>query len=142
MRIFIHFTSAFDNIKYELLMTKLTLCGVRGGTSFRPVYSIANSEWNATPTQLKDVKSCVSQSMSLGPPLFILYFTYTLQVNTRVGYVPYRCDISICITGRDSNRIATLGNSFLYDINEWYITHFLTSNTKKKKTTIFMLKMR
>lgn len=141
--IFCDLSRAFDCVNLEKLLVILEKYGIRGApltwvstflkgrkqyVSVRSKNSNCVQEVNST---LTNTTMGVPQGSVLGPVLFILYLNsvYIEALNTK--FLAYADDISIIVTGKNSEEIQNNGNEILKKVSSYFKDHDLCFNAKK-----------
>ncbi|MFZ2538897.1 MAG: reverse transcriptase family protein, partial [Oscillospiraceae bacterium] len=139
--IFIDLSKAFDSLKHDILLKKLSHYGVRGIAQdwFRSY--LTNREQFVVVNGVRSSKSKiitgVPQGSILGPLLFLLYINDLCNASALLKFILYADDTNIFYSGNDINEMCNIVNSELKLVIEWFKVNRLSVNSKKTNFMIF-----
>lgn len=139
--VFIDYSKAFDYINHEILLKKLHTYGVRGvAQSLLQSYLYDRKQCVAIDNNIsssKLVTAGVPQGSVLGPFLFNVYINDVVQQDSNAVYVIYADDMSLFISGWDTNEIILKAERELSKLWHWSNANGLKINTNKSKAILF-----
>lgn len=139
--IFLDFKKAFDSIKHDILLKKLSEYGVRG-LALDLIRSYLTNRYQYTDTNhsksvLGEIKYGVPQGSILGPLLFLLYINDIGNIPFTPDIILYADDTNVFFSGENLHILQLQASKWLNNLSEWLIVNKLELNTKKTKYIIF-----
>ena len=141
LSVFIDFSKAFDCVKPELLMRKLSLYGVRGEQySFLKAYLLSRTQRVQFRDTLSDKKSIdlgIPQGSVNGPLFYLIFCNDLVNALPGIEVTMYADDTVLSLTGTDINQLIDIMNEYLCILSNWCEHNKLMINAKKTKAIIF-----
>lgn len=139
--IFLDFKKAFDSIKHEILLQKITEYGIRG-SSLNLIRSYLSNRFQYTDmkhskSEMGKINYGVPQGSILGPLLFLLYINDIVNVPLTADIILYADDTNVFFSGQDISSIEKQANLWLNNLSLWLKINQLELNIKKTKYIIF-----
>ena len=136
--IYVDLSKAFDTINYDILLDKLSYCGI-SGTALKLLknYLLDKKQYvvyNNCNSNLVNVTTSVPQGSILGPLLFSISINNLIHVTDKLKFIMYADDTTIYFSLEDfdpTTRERDI-NSELEKINIWLKLNKLSLNVKKK----------
>ena len=145
--LFLDLSKAFDCVDFEILITKLYRCGIRGlplrlienYLNNRKQYVSLITKNGEIRSDLRDVNIGIPQGSILGPLLFLIY-VYDLIVTHKDSFlVQFADDTSLAIKGKNYTALIKLAQEFINEINQWFSINKLKLNASKTNIVNFQL---
>lgn len=142
--VFIDLKKAFDTVSHNILIKKLSDCGVKSNAlnifksyllNRQQIIKIGDSQ-----STTKQINYGVPQGSILGPLLFLIYINEISQIGLSGDITLYADDTSLFYFGHTINAILTTVQKDLDRVNEWFQQNLLTINTNKTNYIIFAAK--
>ena len=140
LSIFVDFTKAFDTVRHDILVNKLSHYGIRGTVNnwfldylSNRTQSIKISD-NISTT--RNINYGVPQGSVLGPILFLIYINDLPQIFNNIKVKLFADDATLYLFGRDLTNVFQKANQDLYIFYNWCLSNRLSVNLNK---TFFML---
>ena len=132
--IFLDLSKGFDCVNHKILLEKLKFYGIRGlALDFfksyltdRQQYTVVNGKMSC----LQTILCGVPQGSVLGPLLFLIY-TNDICHATNFLICLFADDTCLQISHSNLQRLATICNTELVKIDDWFRANLLTTNEKK-----------
>lgn len=135
------FCKAFDSIKHEILINKLSYYGIRGiSLALLESYLSNRSQYvvvNNVKSGLEYIKYGVPQGSILGPILFLLYINDIVSIPGTPEIILYADDTSVFFSAHDLSTVVTTVNQWMENLSQWLTANQLALNVKKSKYIIF-----
>ena len=139
MGIFIDFSKAFDTIKHEILLSKLSHYGIRGIALDLICDYLTNRKQfvfydNDCYSQLSDISIGVPQGSVLGPLFFIIYVNDIIScMDDSVKIILFADDTNIFISASTAEELYRKANMVLFKLKNYIDANYLHINLKKSK---------
>lgn len=138
--VFLDISKAFDSVNHQLLLTKLSLYGIRGPALLllksylknRTQYTVVGS----TKSSTSPVLSGVPQGSVLGPFLFILFIN-DLPLITTLKTTLFADDACLSYAHDSPSHIESLVNKELEKVCKWMSNNKLNLNVEKTNFVLF-----
>ena len=139
--LFLDLSKAFDSVKHDILLKKLSFYGIRGiplqwlesYLSNRKQYVV----YNSVNSDMEDVKCGVPQGSILGPLLFLVYINDLSLQSDVLKNVLFADDANFLVQGKNIDVLVHNLNRELLRISEWFKCNKLSVNVKKTKVMLF-----
>ena len=132
--IFLDLSKGFDCVNHKILLEKLKFYGIRGlALDFFKSYLTDRQQYtvvNGTMSCLQTILCGVPQGSVLGPLLFLIY-TNDICHATNFLICLFADDTCLQISHSNLQRLATICNTELVKIDDWFRANLLTTNEKK-----------
>lgn len=139
--LFLDFKKAFDSVKHDILLIKLSRYGVRG-IALDIVKSYLENRMqytkigNAT-SHFGEITCGVPQGSILGPLLFIIYINDIANIPLTPDIILYADDTNVFFSGPDIDVLKSQANQWLENLSSWLSANRLNLNPKKTKYMVF-----
>jgi hypothetical protein len=138
-------SSAFDTVNHDILLTKLSLVGVKDSAlQWISLYLSSRSQSviiGSTTSPSLPLRTGVPQGSVLGPLLFTVYLFGIAEIFEKysIKYVIYADDIQLIVTARVCELCSALQNlaNCIGEVKTWLLSHKLLLN--ESKTEIILL---
>ena len=137
--IFIDFSKAFDTIKHEILLSKLSHYGIRGIALDLICDYLTNRKQflfydNNCYSQLSDISIGVPQGSVLGPLFFIIYVNDIIScMDDSIKIVLFADDTNIFISASTTEELYQKANMVLLTLKNYIDANYFHINLKKSK---------
>lgn len=146
--IFCDLSRAFDCVKHNLLLSKLSEYNINGvplkwiqsylsnRSQYVKLFHYKNGLMSSVISKTVNVDLGVPQGSVLGPLLFILYVNDIFKaIPQHISCTMYADDFSLILSHKCQNSLTDICNNLLNDVYKWFCTNSLHLNPSK---TLFM----
>lgn len=139
--LFLDFKKAFDSVKHDVLLLKLSRYGVRG-IALDIVKSYLENRVQYTnignaKSEFGKITCGVPQGSILGPLLFIMYINDIVNIPLTPDIILYADDTNVFFSGPDIDDLMLKANIWLQNLSTWLRANRLNLNAKKTKFVVF-----
>ena len=142
--IFLDFKKAFETVNHDILISKLSLYGIRGKALEWVKNYLSNRKQyvfhKEHQSSLSNIKCGVPQGSILGPLLFLLCINDIIHVSDIVFPMLYADDTNIFLSGKNVNVIFETMNHELKKFVQWLNVNKLSLNVDQTNFMIFNLR--
>ena len=136
--IFIDLTKAFDTVSHSVLLSKLSVYGIKGvELEWFTNYLFGRKQQvvtEYTKSESEFISCGVPQGSILGPVLFLLYFNDFSKTLFKSEVLMFAGDTVVFYAGKSAEEIESVLNSELENIFRYFIKNDLIVNLRKGKT--------
>ena len=140
---YIDLTKAFDCVKHDILLHKLSHYGVTGVSLawFKDYLSNRKQRvvYQGEQSSEQTVRTGVPQGSILGPILFLIYFNDFCHVNENGNEILFADDATVYESGRNYYEVIRNMNDNLFNLSEWLVANKLSANIIKTEGMVFSL---
>ena len=139
--LFLDLSKAFDLIDFDIILTKLYKCGVRGTAHdwFKSYLTGRTQQVQIgdTMSSIQNIVHGTPQGSILGPLLFLIYINDLPNCLKHSYPIFFADDTTLLLNNLSGNKLIEKGNEDLINIQTWLISNKLALNISKTQAVIF-----